>query len=186
MKKNQFVLIVVVLMFMMSCTNGEQDKSKMEGADTATALNAGGALGSGGSADSFSAFIPKDSANKMITSYLNSIGDSSSSGTGNDTDLRSLIVDVKALNSYINQTSTTGFVPVKMKMFFAHTLEYINSGHGNQKCGYRSGKLTMVLALYDSAGNYIYMNGNSVLDNMQPCPQSCPTIGAAANNTLTQ
>ena len=134
--------------------------------------------GSGTPTDSFSTFIPKDSANKMISSYLGSIN-----YPGNDSDLRSIIIDVKQLADYMKEASSAGKC-TKIKLMFAHTLKYINNGGKDQNCGYQSGKLTLVLALYDSAGNYIYKNGNCVLDNMQPCPAYCPVTGTAAQNTF--
>jgi hypothetical protein len=182
MKKNQFVLIAAILVFMASCgTGGSDSKQGTNGETTQLEAQADTAIGS--STDSFSTFIPKDSANKMIQSYLNSIGDSAST-SANDSDLRSLIVDMKVLGDYCKQTSSAGFKPVKMKLMFAHTLDFVNSGRGNQNCGYQSGKFTLVVALYDSVGNYVYMNGNSVLDHLQPCPTNCPTSGSAASNLL--
>ncbi len=122
-------------------------------------------------------FIPVDSANKMLGSYLNSIQYSK-----NDSDLRSIIIDANALREYL--TSAEGQQVTQMKVMFAHTLNYVNSGGGNMLCGYRSGALTVVLAGYNEAGNYIYHNGNEVMDNGIGCPQNCPTSGQAAGDFL--
>lgn len=180
MREKTFILLAAILLLMSSCQSGAGDGHTGSGNSDDTLRYCDPA----GTTDSFSRFIPKDSANKMITSYLNSIGDSTSGTVTNDSDLRSLIIDVKALSDYCKQSSAAGYKPVKMKLMFAHTLDYINSGRGNQNCGYQSGKLTLVVALYDSMGNYIYMNGNCVLDDLQPCPTVCPTTGSAAQNTF--
>jgi len=176
MEKKLFVLLIASLAFIFSCNNSQHTKS--------TAI-ADSAVGIGDSSctpgtDSFCSYMPKDSADKMINSYLTSIN-----ASANDTDLYSVIIDVKALNDYLKETSSTGAKACKIKMMFAHTLNYINSGGQNQRCGYQTGKLTFVLATYDSAGNYIYKNGTSVMDHLQPCPAYCPSgTGTATNNIL--
>lgn len=123
-----------------------------------------------------SLFIPKDSANKMITSYLTSI-----SYQNNDTDLRSFIIDADSLRKYLNDTSKGKITNVKL--IFAHTLAYINAGGYGVNAGMQTGAITIIVAGYDANNNYIYANTNMVLDHMKPCPYSCPS-GNAANNTL--
>ncbi len=124
-------------------------------------------------------FISQDSANKMLLSYLNSI-----SYQQNDTDLRSIIFDADSLRAYLANTSIS-----KVKIMFAHTLNYINNGGQNQNAGYQSGALTLIIAGYDTSGNYVYYNyGDSsvkmVLDYGRPCPTSCSTQGTSANDIL--
>lgn len=178
MEKKMFLFVIAVSIFIFSCTSGGNRTGNATAGNSDTTVGTGDStIGSG--EDSFCNFIPKDSANKMINSYLGSI-----TSTANDSDLYSLIVDVAKLNAYLNTTGTAGQKPTKLKIMFAHTLDYINGGGQNRNCGYKSGKLTMVLAAYDSAGNYIYMNGNKVLERLQPCPSYCPTTGNAASNTL--
>ncbi len=121
-------------------------------------------------------FIPVDSANKMLTSYLTSIDNPQSEGS-----LKSLIIDASALRSYLNNTEN-GEIN-KVKIMFAHTLEYINSGHEGQNAGYQSGALTLIIAGYDDEGNYIYNHENKVLDNGAGCPINCPS-GEAGNELL--
>ncbi len=175
MKKNQFVLLAAILCFILSCGSAEH----RDGTAAAPADTSGGVGGEVGGTDSFCTYIPKDSANKMINSYLGSIH-----YPGNDSDLRSLIIDIKQLSEYLKSTGSAGSKPAKIKLMFAHSLNYINNGGLNQNCGYQSGDLTLVVALYDSAGNYIYNGGNKVMDHLQPCPSSCPSSGTAASNTL--
>ena len=128
---------------------------------------------------SYSRYIPVDSANKMISSYLNSINYQQ-----NDTDLRSLIFNADSLVAYLTTAKLAN-----VKLMFAHTLDYINNGGQDQYAGYQSGALTLVVAGYDTSGNYVYYsypgtNTKMVLENSMPCPINCPTSGTAANDLL--
>ena len=132
-------------------------------------------------APSYSRFIPVDSANKMISSYLNSID-----YQHNDTDLRSLIFNADSLVTYLTTTGLTN-----VKLMFAHSLEYINNGGQDKYAGYQSGALTLIVAGYDTSGNYVYYSYSStspgmVLDQSMPCPTSCPVTGTASSDLLTQ
>jgi hypothetical protein len=123
-------------------------------------------------------FIPVDSANKMINSYLYSIN-----STVNDSDLRSLIINADSIRAYLNVNPNIRNV----KIMFAHTLNYINAGYGGQYAGYQSGALTIIMAGYDGSGNYVYMSmgsGAMVIDHALPCPASCPGAGTAAYDIL--
>lgn len=111
--------------------------------------------------------IPVDSANKMMESYLSSIHH-----VGNDSTLRSLTFDAAVLRDYLNATPS-GVAVTKVKVMFAHTLDYINGGNGGNNAGYRSGALTLIMAGYDNDGNYVLLD-NSVIDNAIPCPANCP------------
>ena len=122
-------------------------------------------------------YIEMDSANKMIGSYLNSIN-----YTNNDTDVRSFVINMNQLRAYCDSSAS----PIShVKVMFGHTLQYINSGKGNHNAGYRSGALTVVIAAYNSSGDYFYINGDEVMDYSAPCPTNCPP-GDAANPFLTE
>ncbi len=128
-----------------------------------------------------SAFIPADSANKMILSYLTSINYQQ-----NDTDLDCLTIDADTMRAYLANTNVK-----KIKLMFGHTLEYINAGGGNQYCGYQTGALTVIIACYDSMNNYVYYHApqsavNMVMDHAEPCPSNCARGGSAASNVLIQ
>lgn len=123
-------------------------------------------------------FIVRDSANKMISSYLGSINSAS-----NDTDLRSLLVNMDQIQLYNDSCSGTNQIK-KLKIMFAHNLNYINLGHANQKAGYKSGALTIVIAGVNSDGNYVYFQNDAVIDNSSSCPYNCPQ-GSASNPLLT-
>jgi hypothetical protein len=115
-------------------------------------------------------FICMDSANKMLGSYLNSIGSN---------DIKSITLDAGALRDYLSNTNIT-----KVKVMFAHRLDYINTAGANQSAGYDYAKLTIILAGISSAGDYIYNGDNGVLDNGSPCPYSCDVVGTASSNLL--
>lgn len=124
-------------------------------------------------------FIPVDSANKMIKSYLTSAG-----GGAVDTNLYSITFNADSLRRMLND-ETQGKI-TNVKIMFAHTLDYINSGHQNQYCGYKTGALTLVIAGFDADGNYKYYPAGRVMDIGQPCPPLCPDHGSAAKDTLVQ
>lgn len=123
--------------------------------------------------------IHRDSANKMIQSYLTSIHPDI-----NSDELKSLIFDAGLLRNYLNDT-THGKI-MHLKMIFAHTPAYINSGHFGLRPDSNTSAITLVLAGYGADGNYIYYNEDYVMDFCQPCPRECPETGSAANDLLTQ
>lgn len=124
-----------------------------------------------------SIFIPVDTANLMIGSYLESIADSI---LGIDTtQLNSLIIDADALRTYLDNQEIK-----KVKIMFAHTLDYIHGGNKGHLAGYQVGALTVVLAGYDKNENYIFAPGRMVPNHLTPCPDFCPKNGTAANNLL--
>jgi len=120
----------------------------------------------------YSKFIPIDSANKMIGSYLYSINSSY-----NDSGLRSFTINADSLRSYLDNGDVNN-----IKLIFAHTLNYINAGYDGVNSGLESGALTIIIAGYDNSGNYVYKNG-MVLDHLKPCPYTCPS-GQATNDYL--
>lgn len=122
-------------------------------------------------------FIPVDSADTLIKSYLTSINYQSQ-----DTDVRSFIIDANALRQYL--TAGNGEQITNLKIMLAHNADYIQSGHYGQPCGYSKNGLTVVLAGYGSNGNYIYAPGNKVLDYSMPCPANCPNVGTASGDLL--
>ena len=120
-------------------------------------------------------FIHKDTANRMIQSYLTS----ASLDTSVRDNLQSLIMDAGALRSYLQDTSITS-----VKVMFAHTQKYMDEGHQGQYAGYKSGALTIVFAGFDAAGNYVYAPGNMVPNRLKPCPHQCPSAGTAQSPLL--
>lgn len=123
-------------------------------------------------------FIPVDSANKMISSYLTSIN-----ANQNDTSLRSIIFNADSLRAMLNDTLNGKIA--KIKIMLSHTLDYINSGGQGQPCGYTSGKLTFVIAGFDCQNNYVLNPAGKVINKGMACPNNCPPGGTAASNLIT-
>lgn len=120
-----------------------------------------------------SSFITIDSANKMLTSYLNSINYQT-----NDSDIRSIsfnAADLRKLLDSMQNSNTISEVQIK----FAHKLSYINDGHGNQPAGYNYDALTLLLIGVNENGDYVNQ-ATSVINHGRPCPKTCPP-GSAAN-----
>lgn len=123
-------------------------------------------------------FIKKDSANKMIQSYLTSI---ESTGAGVDSSIKSFILDADALRAYLSDTSIRG-----VKVMMAHTLNYINSGQDGQDAKYKTGALTIIVSGFDNAGNYIFGPELKVPNRAMPCPHYCLVTGTASNDLLVE
>lgn len=121
-----------------------------------------------------SSYIPADSANRMISSYISSL-------QGNPDELHSLLLNAEALRTYLNSDAGQGASTIKV--MFAHTLDYINAGNEGVPCGYGSGKLSVVLAGYDAEGNYVLVPSGTGIDFAHPCPSACPT-GQASGDLL--
>lgn len=158
--KRVLFLMIGAMLIINGCNTGNSKKGlQLAGGLSATDTN----------------LISRDTANKMINSYLNSINYSV-----NDTDVKSFIINVATLKNFLDSEQNI----TQFKIFFAHTLRFINSGHANQYAGYSSNALTIIIAGVDSNGDYVYYPGTTVIDNSAHCPSNCPP-GSAGNNTLT-
>lgn len=159
-----------------ACQNGGENKDAgaNKQAEPQAFTSGTGDGGAGAEGDTCTSCIPVDSANKMIGSYIASLN-----GNPNNQYLYSLIADANDLRNYLNANPSV----TNLKLMFAHTLPYINGGGGNVYCGTKAGQLTLVIAGYDANGNYV-IGTNGVMDNLQPCPINCPSIGTAASNTI--
>jgi len=169
--KHAFIVLAVITtgVFLVACHSGTDRPQSEQGQNL---LNT----------DSFSRFIPVDTANIMLTSYLSSIN-----YLHNDTDIQSLIVDVRQLRKYIDSMPESSAI-THIKLMFAHTVAYANSTNSGSRDGYNSKALTIIIAAYDGSGNYVLYPGNMVLDYTQPCPPICPPGNASSpllpTNTL--
>ncbi len=124
-----------------------------------------------------SLFISKSVANEMISSYIYSLGNTSSSNIVND--LKAFSIDADSLRMYLADTRIKN-----VKLIFGHTMKYINAGNTGKYAGMQSGAITIIVAGYDSNGVYIYhAAGNEVLDHAAPCPYTCG-IGDAGSDLL--
>jgi hypothetical protein len=158
------VLLSICCMLIGACRNMQERKehnSTLQAATWNTNL------------DGYSRFIPLDSGNKMLDSYLSSID-----AAENDTDLFAMILVADSLRAYLQNPDVT-----HVKIMLAHSLEYINDGHQGQRAGYRNDALSLVIAGYNQWGDYVYHNG-MVLERSMPCPTNCVTSGTASNNLL--
>lgn len=117
--------------------------------------------------------IPKDSANKMINSYLNSIN-----YPLDDSDVLSYSVDADALRFLLDSMPGSQNIH-EIQIRLGHDLDYINSGHGNQNCGYNYKGLTVILNGVSLSGSAVVV-ANAVINHARPCPKSCPP-GNASN-----
>jgi len=122
--------------------------------------------------------ISIDTANMMIGSYLDGIN-----YTVNTHEIRSLGFDADVLRAYLNDTSHG--VIKNVKFMFAHSLDYIHSGHKGQRPDTNSNALTMIIVGVDKDGNYVYTSGNMALDYAMPCPTDC-FGGQASSNFLVK
>jgi hypothetical protein len=166
--KSRLIIALSVALAVVACN--KENATVQPISKTSTSSHAAFRLPADFADTTTSKFIPLDSANKMIGSYLNSINAST-----NDSDVRSFTVNADSLRAYLSDNSVKN-----IKIVFAHTLKYINSGYGNQNAGYQSGAMTMIIAAYDGSGNYVY-HGGQVLDHIAPCPYTCPSGTAGGN-----
>jgi hypothetical protein len=174
MKQTLVAIALIGILFTAACNQPNSSKTVQSDTTVAKTLsNRGGAGGaSGPTGPSGSAFIPLDTANKMLGSYLNSL-------QRNDSDLHSIIISATSLRAMLADTEI-----VSVKLMFAHTLSYINAGNGGHNCGYKSNALTIIISGYNGSGNYIYYPENMVVDNGVACPAHCPSVGTAASDLL--
>lgn len=178
---NRYTIAVIFTLAIMSCSK-DNPHSLPATPPAQTPAQGGGISYPGGIGPHYAArspedsidnsrFISKELANKMIGSYLNSISNS------NVDDLKALTLNADSLRTYLSCGNVA-----RIKLIFAHTPEYIANDSGVYS-GMKSGALTIIIAAYDSSGNYIYYNTNQVLEHALPCPTSCPP-GYAGNELL--
>ncbi|XZF13923.1 hypothetical protein ACTHGU_19235 [Chitinophagaceae bacterium MMS25-I14] len=178
MKPLYIIFAAILCCFIVSCSKNDSSSN---------ALSSGSSSASGGQSvkgklsamsridsGAYSIFIPIDSANKMLTSYLMSIPSEKS-----ETTLRCITFSADSLRAYLSDPSVKS-----VKFMFAHKLQYINSGHNGQDAGgLQSNAITIIVAGYNANGDYTYHHG-AVLDHGIPCPSNCIDTGSAASYTL--
>lgn len=118
------------------------------------------------------AFIPKDTANLMIDSYITSIDPSK-----NPNEIHSLLCNVDTLLSYYRAHPEIQY----FKLSFAHNLNYIHNGHYGVRPVPNDNALTIVISGVALNGNYVLMDGE-VIDQLAPCPSQCVRGTAQADN----
>lgn len=86
--------------------------------------------------------------------------------------VKSMIMDAKLLKDYLNDNSSIENVKFVLG---ARTIDIDNVP---------TEVFTLIVAGYDSNGDYVLSSPNKILDNMTPCPSYCPTVGDAANDYI--
>ncbi len=109
--------------------------------------------------------IQIDTANRMIASYLESVG-----YPNVDTAVRSLSFDADTLRSYLANPNIT-----TMRFYLGHQLSYLNGGSNRfgKDIGMRPGALTIIAVGINDAGQVIRNTSNGVYEHSMPCPYSC-------------
>lgn len=128
--------------------------------------------------DEQSTFISIDSANKMISSYINSID-----YMNNDSDVQSITYNARDLRKMLDSMIASETI-TEVQIKLAHKLSYINDGHANQPAGYNKDALTFVLVGINAQGDYVNA-GTAVVNFGRPCPSHC-LPGTASNPLIIQ
>ncbi|PSK89704.1 hypothetical protein [Taibaiella chishuiensis] len=172
MRKLHILTWVVVLLCCYSCKKDKTTESENSKQAAATQSDQGGYTAMTYNVVIDTNLVPIDTVNRMIRSYLRSLD-------GEDDNLRSLILNAETLREYLKDSSIK-----EVKLMFAHTQSYMNSGHEGQPVGLKSNALTIVLAGYRADGTYVLSQGYKVPDRARPCPTSCPLVGSASKDVI--
>ena len=115
----------------------------------------------------YSKSISLDTANRMIGSYLESVGFMN----GIDSAVRSLAFDADTLRNYLSDTRITS-----LELFLAHQQSYLNADASRfgKNIGMRPGAITVICVGFDDDGKVIRNSSNGVFEHAYPCPVSCP------------
>ena len=167
MKHSYTVLALLALCLVMACTKESGIVS-----NTASPVDnaAGSQYGIYGhstsrlSGSQYSQSIKLDTANKMLQSYLNSVG-----YPAVDTAIRSLSFDADTLRAYLQNPNIT-----TLKFMFAHQPAYMNNGGNGVQSGMKPNALTMIIVGLNDDQHYVLNNRNEVYEHFVPCPSSCP------------
>lgn len=112
--------------------------------------------------------IQIDTANRMIASYLESVGYPQV-----DTAVRSLAFDADTLRSYLSNPSIT-----TMRFYLGHQLSYLNGGNDRfgKDIGMRPGALTIIAVGVNDNGQIVRNATNGVYEHAMPCPYNCQSF----------
>ena len=113
-------------------------------------------------AETNGSFIPLQTANAYIRKFID---DYFATGRA---PVKSMIVDAGLLRDYLNDNMNITHVKFALGARTVDDKEV----------------LTLVIAGYDDNGNYVLAPGNEVMDNVTPCPPSCPLTGNSANDYI--
>lgn len=165
MKKLLPIIAILSLSILAACSKNGNDRA----VPTPASGNSSQATRHGGwqsiarlSFSGYSSSIPTDTANKMIQSYLNSVGYPSV-----DTSIRSLSFDADTMRAYLQNSNI-----VTIKFMIAHNAATAY-GTTNAAGLLDPAQMTMIIVGLDDNENYIYNNQNGVYDHFSPCPVNC-------------
>ena len=115
--------------------------------------------------------ISLDTANRMISSYLQSVN-----YPVVDTAVRSLAFNADTLRAYLADSRITS-----VEFVLAHQLSYLNGGSDRfgKNIGMKPGAITIIAVGVDDNGNVIRNSSNGVYEHALPCPNSCPNTNDA-------
>ena len=117
----------------------------------------------------YSQSISLDTANRMLESYLTSVG-----YPAVDTAIRSLSFDADTLRVYLENRDI-----VTLKFMVAHRSDYINSGRNGKPGGMKPDALTLIVVGLNDDQQTVLNNRGGVYDHLMPCPAQCPAgVGA--------
>lgn len=166
MKRSLILIAFALAIGIVGCQKESNDQPASAQAGASTSPTHPGRSGLARvSGTNYSHAIKKDTANRMINSYLTSIN-----YTENDSTLRSLSFDADTMRAYLADSRI-----VTLQFRLAHQLSYINSNKYGVSCGMKANALTFVIVGLDDNNAVIYNNRNMVYDNSAPCPSNCPT-----------
>ncbi|MCB0699625.1 MAG: hypothetical protein H6551_09315 [Chitinophagales bacterium] len=113
--------------------------------------------------------VPVATANGYISDYLTDYYATGKAPT------KSMIMDADLLRGYLN--NNTNIENVK----FMLGVRTISVGGVDEEV------FTLIVAGYDSSGNYVLSSTSPdmILDQLAPCPDECPTVGNAANDYIS-
>jgi len=172
------IIALLIVLSLMACQKKEKEvapEATVSGGTHKNSTISSMARFSPGTGIDYSQPISRDSANRMIQSYLTSINYPT-----NDTTLTALSFDADTLRSYLNDPSHAKIVTLKFML--AHKQSYMNTGHYGQFAGSKSNALTLVIVGLDDDDKYVYSRTNNVYDHLGNCPDKC----TASDATLTQ
>lgn len=172
---NRLFLVAAISAVVLStgCKNSGGSKGS-ENEPVATTAPAGNAAPSGaimgkkyqrvaGIDYGYSEALAVDSANKMIQSYLTSVG-----YPQQDNNLRALVFDAAVLRSYLANPAIKS-----VKFMLAHQPDYIAAGNYGVNAGLNPDVITMVIVGVGNDGAYIKNSEGKVYEHFSPCPKEC-------------
>jgi hypothetical protein len=165
MKNTYPVLALLALCLVMACTKESGIISNTAAPAVNQSNNQYGMYGHTAryAAADYSQSIEVDTANRMLMSYLHSVG-----YPNTDTAIRSLSFDADTLRAYLQNPQI-----VTVKFMLAHKQSYINSGYEGKPSGMNPGALTMIIVGLSENNQYVRNSRSGVYDNMYPCPNNC-------------